>query len=117
MANSLYADKLMDLVGRIGEPLRSTSTTTATNNEPLDLSGIMMMLMMSNMFKKPNANTLPVANTIADLGPMNPQGGFGGNMLAQGGLTQSSIPPVNGDISGIMQLLQSLGPMLGNIGR
>jgi hypothetical protein len=105
---SMYSQKLMDLVGRMGEPIRSTSTTTATANEPLDLSGILMMLMMSNMFKKPDATTLPVANTIADLGPMNPQGGFGGNMLAQGGLTQSAIPPVNMDMSGLMKLLSSL---------
>lgn len=55
---ALYQDLIMDQIKGIGEP-RETKSTTKTvaepQNEGIDIGGLMMMLMMMNMFKQPQA--------------------------------------------------------------
>jgi hypothetical protein len=104
-----YSDKILQMVDQIGKPIKSTSTTTATADEGIDLSGLLTMLMMSQMFKPASANlaNAAIANPAATLGPMNPGGTFGGNLLAQGGMQS----PATGGItspSGLLQLISAL---------
>lgn len=49
----MYADKLLEMISQIGQPLVSKSTQQMTRNEPLDISSLMMMLLFSDLFKKP----------------------------------------------------------------
>jgi hypothetical protein len=119
----LYAEKLMDAVRNMtgDAPIKTTSTTTLKQpNEGLDIGSLMMMLMMSQMFKKPTAGVGPsdVMNPMDVLGPMSSGGGFGGAMSAvpQG---PSVINPATGGALGtnvglpqILQMLTSLGKII-----
>ena len=52
----LYQDLIMDQIKNIGKPRVSKSTTETTAEPPnqgLDIGGLMMMLMMMNLFKQP----------------------------------------------------------------
>jgi hypothetical protein len=95
---SLYSQKLLDYVSNINSPIKTTSTTTLQQpNEGLDISSLLMMLMMGQMFKKPTA--------------VSP------NQSALNLLSQQNLPPAAGAMGGgtdnILQLLSSLGPLLG----
>ena len=95
---SLYSEKLMQAVRGLNDPIKSTSTTTVQGNEGLDLSGILMMLMMNNMFKQPTTTT-PANQSALNL------------------LSQQNLPPaagvMGGGTEGILQLLSTLGPLIG----
>jgi hypothetical protein len=115
----LYSDKIMQMVDQIGKPLKSTSTTTATADEGLDLGPILMMLMMKGMFKGPSTKT-PVEGNLPDssmasnalLGglanqapgsfPSTPYSGGGGSGGLGGGINSATA---------ILQLLQQLGAL------
>lgn len=56
---TMYGDKILDMVRRVGEPTTQTSTTTMAG-EPLDISSLMMLLMFSDMFKQPGGGTQTV---------------------------------------------------------
>lgn len=111
---SLYSEKLLDYIRNINSPIKTTSTTTA--NQGIDLSGLLSMLMMSQMFKQPTTGSSDIMNTISLLGPMSSGGGFGGSMssVPQG---PSIINPTTGGALGtnvgVVQLLQ----MLASIGK
>jgi len=81
---ALYQDKIMDQIKQIGKPRESKSTTVQTaepQNQPFDMGGLLMMLMMMNMFKDPNAAGGGLAST---LGPeMAPGARLMGNVPAQ----------------------------------
>ena len=61
---NVYAQKMIDMMNRTGQPMTTTTTGKSTGtttikqpNEGLDLSSIMLMLMMNSMFKdKGNTN-------------------------------------------------------------
>ena len=56
---SLYSEKVLDFVSRIGDPITTKSTTNVTGpTEGLDLSSLLMMLMMSGAFSKKPTSTL-----------------------------------------------------------
>ncbi len=94
----LYADKLMDYVRNINAPIKTTSTSTVKANEGIDLGSLLTMLFMSGMFKKPTS-------------------GIGANQSALNLLSQQNLPAPAGTMGGgspdILQLLSSLGPLLG----
>jgi hypothetical protein len=95
----LYSEKLLDYVRNINAPIKTTSTTTLNQpNEGLDIGSLLMMLMMGGMFKKPTA-------------------GIGANQSALNLLSQQNLPApagtMGGGTEGILQLLSSLGPLLG----
>ena len=96
----LYSQMLMDAVKNMtgNAPIKTTSTTTAKSNEGLDIGSLLMALMMSGMFKKPTA-------------------GVGADQSALNLLSQQNLPPaagvMGGGTEGILQLLSSLGPLLG----
>lgn len=83
-----YAQKMRDMLARVGEPVVST-TTVQPPKQKLDIGSLMMMLMMSNMFKKPGVNVSDPSNIMNPaeiLGPMGSEGGFGGSMeMVSGG--------------------------------
>jgi len=96
----IYAEKLMAAVRNMtgDAPIKTTSTTTLKQpNEGLDIGSLMMMLMMSGMFKKPTA--------------VSP------NQSALNLLSQQNLPPaagtMGGGTDGILQLLASLGSLFG----
>ena len=62
---NVYAQKMIDMMNRTGQPMTTTTTGKSTGtttikqpNEGLDLSSIMLMLMMNSMFKNPNKTSL-----------------------------------------------------------
>ena len=81
----------------VNAPIKSTSTTTVKGNEGLDIGSLMMMLMMSGMFNKPK-----------EVSP---------NQSALNLLSQQNLPSPagvgGGGTDSILQLLASLGPILG----
>jgi len=120
---NLIADKIMQYVNRIGEPVKSTSTTTQEEAPGIDLGNIMMMLYLTNAFKKPGgAGALgPDIGSVTGIpGPMNTGGGFGGSGLAPGGLGGGGFGSGNRTASGlegmdmqkILEILKSLGGLI-----
>jgi hypothetical protein len=87
----------MDAVKGFNQPIKTTSTSTVKANEGLDIGSLMMMLMMSGMFNKPK--------TVSP------------NQSALNLLSQQNLPPaagaMGGGTEGILQLLSSLGPLIG----
>jgi len=63
---ALYQDLIMDQIKNIGKPRESKSTTTQIAEPPKEgIEGLMMLLMMMNMFKDPNA----MGGLASTLGP------------------------------------------------
>ena len=93
----MYAEKLMSAVRDMtgNAPIKTTSTTTMKGNEGLDISSLLMMLMMGQMFKKPTA--------------VSP------NQSALNLLSQQNLPPMAGSMGGgtdqLLQLLSSVGSL------
>ena len=119
---NLIADKIMQYVNRIGEPVKSTSTTTQEEAPGIDLGNIMMMLYLTNAFKKPGGTTgidsLPGSSMASNalLGGLSSQapGSFAGQPFAQGGLGGG---PASGGLEGmdmqkILEILKSLGGLI-----
>lgn len=71
-----YASKLIELLGRTGQPQTTTSTSKGTStvtvpDEGFDISSLISMLMMSQMFKQPKPFT-----PIETLGTTSAPAGF-----------------------------------------
>ncbi|MFA5378627.1 MAG: hypothetical protein WC455_22930 [Dehalococcoidia bacterium] len=89
-------------LAQIGKPNVTKSTTTAKSNEGIDLGSLMMMLYLSDVFKKPSTESL---GTTA-LGGSNP-------MAAIAGMAPSAASGGGGvNLSQLLQMLQSLGGSL-----
>jgi len=61
---NVYASKLIDLLNRTGQPQTSTTTSKGTStvtapDEGFDISSLITMLMMSQLFKQPNTQGSP----------------------------------------------------------
>lgn len=106
----LISSKIMDYVNRIGKPVTTTQTTEAEEAPGIDLGNILMMLYLSDAFKKPTGTTtggsLPGSSMASNalLGGLASKapGSFSGQTYGgNGGL------PL--DTSQLMQILQSLG--------
>ena len=124
---ALYQDLIMDQIKNIGKPRESKSTTTQTTEPPKEgIEGLMMMLMLMQMFKDPNAmggglgqalsqgrtaDVFAPTPTGAQMAPLlgGPQGGFQGgpDMLTQilmallGGGGQMPGVPIGGMGTGV----------------
>ena len=110
---NLIADKIMQYVNRIGEPVKSTSTTTQEEAPGIDLGNIMMMLYLTNAFKKPGgAGALgPDIGSVTGIpGPMNTGGGLGGGGFGSGNRTASGLEGM--DMQKILEILKSLGGLI-----
>jgi hypothetical protein len=109
----LISSKIMDYVNRIGKPVVTTQTTEAEEAPGIDLGNILMMLYLSDAFKKPSAGvpaggSLPGSSMASNalLGGLASKapGSFSGPGYPSGGT--GGLPF---DTSQLMQILQSLG--------
>jgi len=108
---ALYQDKIMDQIRQIGKPRESKSTTVQTaepQNQPFDVGGLLMMLMMMNMFKDPGAggglqDALGAGRTADVFAPgVNPVPGIAGPDALSG------PPSAGGGLDVLGQLLLAL---------
>lgn len=118
----LYAEKLMEAVRTLNDPIKTTSKTVLeTPNEPLDITSLLMMLALSGIFKgkdKTTSSLNDVINIAPALGPMNSGGGFMGGItpVANNPFGGGQVPGTNTKLPDFLQILQSLfssmpGPM------
>lgn len=59
----LYAEKMLEMIRQIGQPLVSKGTSTTLypeRSEPLDISSLLMMLMFSDIFKGKKTQAPPL---------------------------------------------------------
>ena len=114
----IYAEKLMDAVRNMtgNSPIKTTSTTTLKQpNEGLDIGSLMMMLMMSSMFKKP-AGAFPysdVANAAGSIvGDIRGGGGTGIGSNNPAGIDPSFMQGgEGGSLDSLMQMLTKIGAL------
>jgi len=85
MAN-VYAQKMIEMMNRTGEP-QTTTTTVTPPEQGLDLSALMTMLLMKAM--QPKAPTMSIGETPAPSSGLDMRAIMG---AAPAGLTPSSIP-------------------------
>jgi hypothetical protein len=117
MMPNVYAQKMIDMMNRTGQPTTTTTTgtTTATApNEGLDLSGLMMMLMLNGMFKDKNplASTGVNSDATNELLKNNLSFGMPTNEATASPFSMSTLgttaAPAGMDVQKILQLLASI---------
>jgi len=128
-----YAQKMIDMMNRTGQPQTSTTTgkttvTTPKETEGLDIGSLMMMLLMGMMFKNPKAGLAEASSPEALMSSIaGPRGGYtplagspgtatlGTTDAARGynPLTTTSAGYPKVDLQMLVQLLSSLGGTLG----
>jgi hypothetical protein len=118
----IVSENIQNYLNNLGKPKVSTTTTTAKQNEGLDLSSLMMMLYLSNAFKSPTAgagvsDSSNVANIMPMLGAMGSGGGFGTSGIepvVSNALTGATGGTgANMDVNQLLTILKSLGGMIG----
>ncbi len=103
----LISSKIMDYVNRIGKPVTTTQTTEAEEAPGIDLGNILMMLYLSDAFKKPTGTTTGGSLPGSSMASNALLGGLASK--APGSFSGQAYPAGGPDMSQLMQILQSLG--------
>jgi len=109
---NLYAQKMIDMMNRTGQP-QTTTTKVEQPNQGLDIGSLMMMLMLGGMFKDKNPALSTATNSAATNEILGNNLSFGMPSANQASPFTMNAPSASGgmDMPSLIALMAKLGPL------